>query len=181
MRGMAMHAASILPGAALVCAALAGAAIAASPARAETVEELDALSQATASERAGLALARRQVAEGDLPGALAALERVLMQRPQSKDALLLHASLLCRLDDRPGAAVEFDYLRKGKVPAKELNEALAPCDPGWQPDAPVPVPVAAPASATAPQPAAPPAPTATPESPPAAKPARPRRRPGFGF
>ena len=174
---MAMRTASILPGAALVCAALAGAAIAASPVRAETVEELDALSQATSSEKAGLALARRQVAEGDLPGALAALERVLIQRPQSKDALLLHASLLCQLDDRPGAAVEFDYLRKGKVPARELDEAMAPCDPGRQPAAAAPV--------TTPQSAAPPAPAPTPvaapEPAPPAKPARPRRRPGFGF
>ena len=150
----------------LLCAA-AGLAMAPMAARAETAEELDALSRSTASEKPGLELARRLVAEDDLPGALAALERIITQRPDSREALLLHASLLCRLDDRPGAEVEFAYLRSHGATERQRREAAAPCDPAWKPEAQTPDP--APAAVA-------PAPETTTQ-----KPSRPRRRPGFGM
>ena len=85
--------------------------LAAVPAGAETVAGLDALSRATAQPAPGLALARRQAASGDLTDALATLERVVLNHPENHEAWLLHASLLCRLDDRRGALIEFEALR----------------------------------------------------------------------
>lgn len=63
-------------------------------------------------------------------GALATLERILISHPESDAALLLHASLLCRLDDRTGSLIEFDYLRGRNVPEAAWTEAAAPCEAG---------------------------------------------------
>ena len=107
---------------------LAGLMVGAPPAWADTVSELDALSRATAGLAPGIALARRQVREGDLTGALASLERVMLNYPQDNEARLLHASLLCRLDDRSGAMIEFEDLQGRDVPDAQWDEATAPCD-----------------------------------------------------
>ena len=101
--------------------------LAAAPARADSAAELDALSRATAEVAPGIALARSQIKEGDLTGALASLERVILNHPQSNEARLLHASLLCRLDDRSGALIEFDDLRERGLPDQQWDEATAPC------------------------------------------------------
>src|SRR5258708_17641152 len=122
--------------AAMACAAATWLPLAPAPARADSLAELDALSQSTASVAPGLALARRQIGNGELLGALATLERLLMHRPDAGEALLLHASLLCRLDDRSGSVVEFDYLRGHGVPDQLWNEATAPCQPNAKSDLP---------------------------------------------
>ena len=101
--------------------------LAAAPARADSAAELDALSRATAGVTTGIALAQRQIKEGDLTGAMASLERVILNHPQSNEARLLHASLLCRLDDRSGALIEFDDLRERGLPDWQWDEATAPC------------------------------------------------------
>lgn len=106
----------------------AGMSAAAGPARADTVAEVDSLSRATASQSSGMALARSQVDSGDLLGALASLERMLINNPDALDAQLLHASLLCRLDDRSGAVIEFDRLRGRGIAEAMWNEAIAPCN-----------------------------------------------------
>ena len=100
----------------------------AAPARADSVSELDALSRATAEVAPGIALARRQIREGDLTGAMATLERVMLNHPRNDEARLLHASLFCRLDDRSGAQVEFDDLQGRDVPDRQWDEATAPCE-----------------------------------------------------
>ena len=102
--------------------------LAAAPAPAESAAELDALSRATAEVGPGIALAQKQIKEGDLTGALASLERVILNHPQSNEARLLHASLFCRLDDRSGALVEFDDLRGRDLPDRQWDEATAPCE-----------------------------------------------------
>lgn len=101
---------------------------AASPASAETIAELDALTRATAAPASGMILARRQIAGGDLLGAMATLERILINHPEMRDAQLLRAGLLCRLDDRAGSAVEFDHLRGRGIPDRIWTEAAAPCN-----------------------------------------------------
>lgn len=100
--------------------------VAASPAMADTLSQLDDLSRISAD--GGVALARSQIRTGDLLGAVATLERVLISHPESDEALLLHASLLCRLDDRMGSLIEFDYLRGRNIPDRVWAEAAAPCD-----------------------------------------------------
>jgi hypothetical protein len=117
---------SILPLCAVaVCLSLAGA-----PAQAEPIAELEALSRGTATPAAGIALARKQMNGSDLLGALATLERVLISHPEAEEALLLHASLLCRLDDREGAVIELDELRGRPFPDRLWNDATAPCSAG---------------------------------------------------
>ena len=102
--------------------------LAAAPARADSAAELDALSRATAEVAPGIALARSQIKEGDLTGALASLERVILNHPQNNAARLLHASLFCRLDDRSGALIEFDDLRGRDLSDRQWDEATAPCE-----------------------------------------------------
>ena len=96
-------------------------------ARAETVEQLDWLSQMAGQPASGLKLASDQAARGELLDALATLERVLTAHPEAKEAQLRHASLLCRVDDREGAAAEFSRLKKRDFGKQAWAEATASC------------------------------------------------------
>lgn len=96
-------------------------------ASAQSLEDLDRLVQSSVKPADGLALARSQAAGGDLLDALATLERVLAVDPKHKQAKLLHASLLCRIDDREGAAAEFARLRAKDYKKPEWSAALVPC------------------------------------------------------
>jgi hypothetical protein len=98
-----------------------------SPVRADELSDLDLLSRATDDSRSGLAMARDQIGNGDLSGALATLERLQINHPETDEAQLLHASLLCRLDDRSGAASEFAELRKREFSDRAWKDANAPC------------------------------------------------------
>jgi hypothetical protein len=98
------------------------------PAAAQTLEELDTLVQASAKPKEGLALARAQAAAGAWLDALATLERVLATDPKHKHSRLLHASILCRLDDADGAKVEFSRLKSGDYKKADWAEAIAPCN-----------------------------------------------------
>ncbi|MEO7680825.1 MAG: hypothetical protein ABIS14_09060, partial [Sphingomonas sp.] len=49
----------------------------------DPLDELDSLSRASADPGAGLALARQQVARGDLIGAVATTERIIALHPES--------------------------------------------------------------------------------------------------
>ena len=108
----------------------------AAPAAADPAAGLDALSRASEKVDTGMAAAEALWRAGDALGALAALERVLIVHPEAHGALLQHASLLCRLDDRDGAKVEFDQLARSEFPAAAWAAATAPCggsptDYGW--------------------------------------------------
>ena len=98
------------------------------PAAAQSLDELDGLVQASAKPADGLKLARSQADAGALLDALATLERVLAVDPKHKQARLLHASLLCRVDDGPGAAFEFGRLKSGSYKKAEWAAANAPCN-----------------------------------------------------
>ena len=101
--------------------------LAAVSAQAETPDQLDALARATAQPTSGVALARKQIAAGDLLEALATLERVIINHPQSNEARLLHAGVMCRIDDRRGAMVELDGLRGRVIPESLWDEANTAC------------------------------------------------------
>ena len=75
----------------------------------------------------GMALARRQAAETDLPGALGTLERLLFAHPQAVPARLLYASLLCRLDDRQGAELEIGLLAGKPIADADWAEVGSAC------------------------------------------------------
>lgn len=100
------------------------------PAAAETPAQLDALSRATQQASAGLALARRQIRDGDVLGALATLERAALNDPGNREVRLLHAGLLCRLDDPQGSLIEFDDLRGSDFSDALWTEATAACAEG---------------------------------------------------
>ena len=97
------------------------------PVFAQTIDDLDRLVLASVKPGEGLALARSQASSGALLDALATLDRVLAVEPKHKQARLLHASLLCRIDDRDGAAVEFSRLKSKDYKKVDWNAALAPC------------------------------------------------------
>ena len=97
-------------------------------AAAQLLEELDRLVQSSVKPAEGLALARSQAAAGDLLDALATLERVLTVDPKDKQVRLLHASLLCRIDDRSGASAEFAKLRAKDYKKPDWSAALVPCN-----------------------------------------------------
>ena len=95
---------------------------------AQTVSDLEVLSRAGDQPANGMALARKQAAGGALLDALSTLERVILNAPGSDDARLFHASLLCQLDDRQGAMVEFEALHGHTISAGAWSEATAPCN-----------------------------------------------------
>ena len=90
---------------------------------------LDQLSDAATAVEPGTTLARQQIRSGDLTGAAATLERVLINHPGAGEVLLLHASVLCRLDDADGARLEIDEVRGRAIPGQAWAEALAACGP----------------------------------------------------
>lgn len=94
---------------------------------AETLDELDVLSDRAAGERSGLALAQEQSARGEWLEALATLERVLAESPKSSAARLLHAVYLCNVDDRMGGAVEYSKLREKDYTRQDLAAVRAQC------------------------------------------------------
>ena len=95
---------------------------------AQSLEELDRLVLSSAKPADGLALARSQAASGEFLDALATLERVLAVAPKDKQVRLLHASLLCRIDDRDGAAAEFAQLRAKDYKMPDWSAAQGPCN-----------------------------------------------------
>lgn len=121
---MARLAIRLLPAIVIVGSAL----LLVAPAAAETLEQLDALVQASAKPKEGLALARSQAATGSWLDALGTLERVLAVEPKHKQGRLLHASILCRLDDADGAKIEFARLRSGDYKKADWAAAIAPCN-----------------------------------------------------
>lgn len=110
--------ASFLWAAALVYAPAAGA---------QTLEDLDRLVEASAKPKDGLVLAQSQTGAGQWLEALATLERVLAIDPKNKQARLMHASLLCSVDDLEGAKVEFAQLKSSAYKKAEWAAAIAPC------------------------------------------------------
>lgn len=89
---------------------------------------LEQLVRATETPSGGIALAREQTADGALLAALATLERVILTNPENAEARLLHAGLLCRLDDRSGSLVEFDALRGRSFAPALWAEATTQCN-----------------------------------------------------
>lgn len=111
---------------------------AAAPARAQSdaASDLDPLADASTQVASGLALSREQGAAGDLLGALATAERVMVAHSEAGEALLLHASLLCRLDDRGGARAELARLAGRPVAESAWAEVTAACGAMSRPVAP---------------------------------------------
>lgn len=95
------------------------------PAVAETPEQLDQLVVATPA--AGLELARAQAQAGDLLPALSTIERLLFANPKNKEARLMHAVLLCRLDDLSGAAVHIAQLKRKDYPPADWQQMMTVC------------------------------------------------------
>lgn len=114
-----------LAGMVLACGSLA-----CPPVSAETLEELDTLSDLSADEGAGIAAAKEQAARGEYLEALATLERVLAVHPKSHEARLIHAVYLCEVDDRRGGLVEIDKLKEKHYGERLLAEARAMCGGG---------------------------------------------------
>jgi hypothetical protein len=102
-------------------------------AQADPLAELDAQIDASTNPGAGIALARKQTDAGELTGAAGTLERVLMNDPRADAALLLHASLLCRLDDIPGAQAEIAEMGGVAISNQGWTEVIAACGPMQRP------------------------------------------------
>jgi Flp pilus assembly protein TadD len=100
------------------------------PLSAETLDELDALSDLSLDEQAGIAAAQDQAGRGEYLEALATLERVLAVHPKSPEARMIHALYLCQIDDRRGGLVEIGKLDKKSYEADLLAEARAHCERG---------------------------------------------------
>jgi len=97
------------------------------PAWADETSDLELMSQATETAEQGMALAREEISRNELLIAAATLQRLMINHPEALPAQLLHATLLCRLDDRTGAAVEFEGLRRKDFKDTDWSEAMAPC------------------------------------------------------
>jgi uncharacterized protein HemY len=111
----------------LLLSAAAGLLSATAPGFADPVAELDDLSRVSTDVAPGITFARNQIGKGDLLGAIATLERLLINHPESDEVLLLHAGLLCRIDDPTGSLIELDVLRNSNISEKAWSEATAAC------------------------------------------------------
>lgn len=98
-----------------------------SPASSQTLQQLDALSDQTDDERAGIALARQQAGRGAWLEALATIERVLTRFPGSPEARFDHAMLLCKVGDQQGGLIEFSRLKDKDYPPGALMQAIGSC------------------------------------------------------
>lgn len=107
--------------------ALIGLALVAAPALADDIVDLERELASSPTAVATLGMAQQQADRGQLLEALASAERVRFLDPKSKQARLLHATLLCRLDDPQGAAVEWNALRKKDFKKAEWKRARASC------------------------------------------------------
>ncbi len=101
--------------------------VASMPLAAQSLAELDALSDRTADEASGIAAALEQSSRGQLLEALASLERVLALYPESAQARFNHALLLCWVDDPQGAEVEFERLDEDDYAPGALQQARDTC------------------------------------------------------
>ena len=97
------------------------------PLSAETFEDLEQLSDASADEETGIQLAQEQAERGELLEALATLERVLATEPKAHDARLLQAYYLCKVDDIRGGKVALSKLKKKRYEDEDLNVVYAQC------------------------------------------------------
>ena len=104
-----------------------GTPLSAQPSAEQAFAELDALAEQTATEEQGIAAARQQTEQGRLLEALATLERVLTQFPESAAARFDHAMLLCWIDDPQGALVEFERLDEDDYEPGVLEQARENC------------------------------------------------------
>ncbi len=99
----------------------------AAPLAADTLEQLDALSDIAVDEESGIAFAQQQAARGEWLEAIATLERVLAENPKSRGGRLLQVLYLCKVDDRTGAAVAMTKLKEKHYDDAALAEVRAQC------------------------------------------------------
>lgn len=118
-----------MAGAALVAAALCAPV---SLLQAETLAELDALSDAAQDEAGAIAAAQDLAARGAYLEALATLERMLAVHPKSPEGRLLHALYTCRIDDRRGGEVAIGKLKAKEFGRETLDDARAACAAGGE-------------------------------------------------
>jgi hypothetical protein len=108
--------------------------VSAAPSHAQEVPDgIEAVIDPSLQVDSGLALARRQMADADLLGAVATLERVLLAHDDADAGRLLYAGLLCRLDDAAGADVELRLLAGRGVADDGWAELIAACGPRDRP------------------------------------------------
>lgn len=125
----------------LVAASLPIAMLLSAPAAAQSLAELDRLSDLTANEDTGVAAAQEQAGRGAYLEALSTLERVMAAYPESVSARLLHAVYLCRIDDRQGGLVEISQMDEDLFGAANIADARDRCSrPYVEPQAPEPAP-----------------------------------------
>ncbi len=106
------------------------------PIFAQSDADFDALVAETQDPAAAIAAARQQTEAGDMTGAAATLDRVLLNNPNAIDARLLYAATLCRLGDAQGARIEIGKLDRQEVGAALFDEANAACGGALQRPAP---------------------------------------------
>jgi len=106
---------------------LIGLALFATPACADAMGDIERELAASSTGPAALVLAQQHADQGRVLEALATVERARFLDPKLKQARLLHAVLLCRLDDPQGAAVEWDGLKKKDYKKNTWKEAKASC------------------------------------------------------
>ncbi|MBO6526239.1 hypothetical protein [Erythrobacter sp.] len=100
--------------------------------QAETLAELDALSDAAQDERGGIEAAQALARQGAYLEALATLERMLAVNPKSAEGRLLHALYLCRIDDIRGGLVEIGKLKEREFGRETLADARSACEAGGE-------------------------------------------------
>ena len=97
------------------------------PALAQSEQEIETLVAESQTPVNAITTARQQTAAGDLTGAVATLDRALLEDPNTSDARLLYVATLCRLGDPQGARIEIGKLDRQDVRTAMFDEANAAC------------------------------------------------------
>ena len=93
--------------------------------------DIDQLIDASSSPDGAVTLARSQAGQGDLTGAAATLERVLLDAPPQRvvAARLYYITILCQLDDHERANIEIARLGGLKVSDAAWSDVRSACGP----------------------------------------------------
>jgi hypothetical protein len=119
----------------LLAAGLLAGGIPATPLAAQSLDELDVISDRSVNEQAALDDARALAGTGAYLEAIATLERMLAENPKSREGRLLHALYLCKIDDKRGGLVEIDKLKTRDFGKDLLKESRELCETPAQPKA----------------------------------------------
>lgn len=93
------------------------------------IADIEALIDSAATPQIALVAAAEQARSGDISGSATALERALINAPDSVELRAAYVATLCDLDDMQAAQFEMGKLANAEIPAESKAGIEASCGP----------------------------------------------------